>query len=84
MLKTKTTTKHKPIFVNDMTPENKVNYKPQETFSQSLMTYEVIRDKVQTDFRPRHAPEVAEGKKPGGKKQNLNFLFRNKLYINYM
>ena len=69
MLKTKTNTKHKHIFVTDLTPENKVKHKPQETFS--LMSYEVIRDKVQTDFRPRHTPEVAEGKKSG--KKLLNF-----------
>ena len=69
MLNTKSNTKHKPMFVTDVAPENKVKYKPKETFSQTLMNYEVIRDKVQADFKPRSIPEVAEGqKKPGGKK----------------
>lgn len=30
--------------------------KPKETFSQSLMNYEIIRDKVQTQFVPKSTP----------------------------
>jgi hypothetical protein len=73
MLNTKSNTKHKPMFVTDVAPENKVKYKSKETFSQTLMNYEVIRDKVQTDFKPRSTPEIADGKKPGGKKKLINF-----------
>jgi hypothetical protein len=73
MLNTKSNKKHKPVFASDLTPGNKMKYKPKETFSQSMMNYEVIRDKVQTDFQPKHTPEVAETKKPGLKKKLLNF-----------
>ena len=73
MFKSKSNTKHKHVFVSDLAPENKVKHKPKETSSQALISYEIKRDKVQTDFKPRPTPEVAEGKKSGGKKQLLNF-----------
>ena len=81
MLNTKSNTKHKPMFVTDVSPESKVKYKPKETFSQTLMNYEIIRDKVQTDFKPRPTPEVVEEKKPGGKKKLLNFSKLRKIKI---
>ena len=54
-------------------PEAKMKYKPKETFSQTLMNYETIRDKVQTEFKPTHVP-VLETKKPQGKKKMINFF----------
>ena len=73
MLNPKSNKKHKMPFPSDVAPEHKINYKSRESFSQSMMNYEVIRDKVQTDFQPKRIPEVADTKKPGDKKTLLNF-----------
>jgi hypothetical protein len=43
--------------------------KPKETFSQSLMNYEIIRDKVQTQFVPKSTPN----KSNPSKKKLINF-----------
>ena len=43
--------------------------KPKETFSQSLMNYEIIRDNVQTQFIPKTQP----GKTQPSKKKLINF-----------
>lgn len=43
--------------------------KPKETFPQSLMNYEIIRDKVQTQFIPKNGPT----KPAATKKKLINF-----------
>jgi len=73
MLNTKNNKKHKPLFITDVAPENKIKYKSKETFSQTLMNYDTIRDKVQSDFKPKQTPQLADDKKTGGKKKLLNF-----------
>ena len=81
MLNTKNNKKHKQLFITDVAPENKIKYKAKETFSQTLMNYETIRDKVQIDFKPRQTPAVADDKKPGGNKKLLNFQNKFRIYI---
>ena len=65
--------KPKQVFPSDVYPEGKPMKKQRDTYPQSLMNYEIIKDKVQSDFRPKPTPQVAEGKQPGGKKKLLNF-----------
>ena len=67
----------KQIFPSDVYPSGKVTKKPKETMPQSLMNYDIIRDKVQGQLQPRTTPQVAESKKPGSKKSLLNFEFLN-------
>jgi len=63
----------KPIFPSDVAPSNKVT-KFKETFSQSLMNYDVIRDKVQSDFKPKQpTPEPAQTKKSKEQRKLINF-----------
>lgn len=64
---------NKPIYPSDVYPQGKVSKKPKETFPQSLMNYDVIRDKVQSQLQPKTTPQVAEGKKPGNNKKLINF-----------
>ena len=58
----------KQIFPSDVYPSGKVTKKPKETMPQSLMNYDIKRDKVQGQLQPRATPQVAESKKPGSKK----------------
>jgi len=59
----------KPIFPSDVAPNNKVT-KFKETYSQALMNYEVIRDKVQSNFNPKQpTPEPAQTKKSIGQRK---------------
>ena len=46
MLHTKSNKKHKPIIASNVTPGNKMKYKPNETLSQSMMNYAVIREEI--------------------------------------
>jgi hypothetical protein len=63
----------KQIFPSDVYPSGKVTKKPKETMPQSLMNYDIIRDKVQGQLQPRTTPQVVESKKPGSKKSLLKF-----------
>ena len=63
----------KPIYPSEVHPTGKLTKKPQETFSQTLMNYEIIRDKVQSQFQSKPVPQKASSKKPEGKKKLLNF-----------
>ena len=65
--------KSTPTVASDLHPTGKLSKKPKETYSQSMMNYEIIRDKVQTQFQTKYTPPAAESKKPGGKKKLLNF-----------
>ena len=58
-----------PVFPSEVRPQGKVSNKSKETFPQSLMNYDVIRDKVQSQL----VATVAETKIPGGKRKLLNF-----------
>ena len=64
---------NKPIFPSDVAPGNKVKaFK--ETFPQTLMNYDIIREKVQSQFQPKApAAQVADTKKPSGPRKLLNF-----------
>ena len=63
----------KPIFPSDVTPNGKTK-KYKETHSQTLMNYEIIRDKVQSQFQPKTpAVEIAATKKPNGQRKLINF-----------
>ena len=53
MLNTKSNKKHKPIIASNVTPSNNMKYKLKETFSQSMMNYEIIRHNVQTDIQEK-------------------------------
>ena len=58
-----------PVFPSEVRPQGKVSKKSNETFPQSLMNYDIIRDKVQSQLTSK----VAEMKAPGGKKKLVNF-----------
>jgi hypothetical protein len=60
----------KPIFPSDVAPSNKVKVF-KETFPQTLMNYDIIREKVQSQFQSK-AP-VTDTKKPSGPRKLLNF-----------
>ena len=64
----KSATSGKQIFPSDVCPSGKVKKNPKETMPQSLMNYDIIRDKVQGQLQPRATPQVAESKRPGAKK----------------
>ena len=70
MLQTK---QNKTIYPSEVHPTGKLSKKPQETFPQTLMNYEIIRDKVQTQLQSKPTPKQTDSKKPGGKKKLLNF-----------
>ena len=61
---------NKPIFPSDVAPSNKVKVF-KETFPQTLMNYDIIREKAQSQFQPK-AP-VTETKKPSGPRKLINF-----------
>jgi hypothetical protein len=61
---------NKPVFPSDVAPSNKVKVF-KETFPQTLMNYDIIREKAQSQFQPK-AP-VTETKKPSGPRKLLNF-----------
>ena len=42
--------KSQPVYPSEVRPEGKVTKKSKETFPQSLMNYDVIRDKVQSQL----------------------------------
>jgi len=50
------------------TPKTKDNVKHKahnkETYSQTLMNYEIIRDKMQTEFKPKDKPYTIPTTKP--------------------
>lgn len=60
-----------PVFPSEVRPAGKVTKKSKETFPQSLMNYDIIRDKVQSQMQP--VSRAPEPKKPGEKKKLLNF-----------
>jgi hypothetical protein len=63
----------KPVAPTDVAPGKKVN-NFKETYPQSLMNYEVIRDKVMADFKPTTpAPQPAQTKKALGQRKLINF-----------
>ena len=62
-----------PTFASDLHPTGKPSKKPKETYPQTLMNYEIIRDKVQSQFQSKYSPPMAESKKPSGKKELINF-----------
>jgi hypothetical protein len=53
------------VYPSEVRPEGKVSKKSKETFPQSLMNYDVIRDKVQSQLTSK----VVETKKVGAKKK---------------
>ena len=59
----------KPVYPSDVAPSSKVNHY-KETYSQSMMNYEIIREKVQTQFQPK-GPAPAKAK--AAPKKLLNF-----------
>ena len=61
-----------PTFASDLHPTGKPLKKPKETYPQTLMNYEIIRDKVQSQFQAKYTPPMAESKTPG-KKKLINF-----------
>jgi hypothetical protein len=61
-----------PTFASDLHPTGKPCKKPKETYPQTLMNYEIIRDKVQNQFQSKYSPPMAESKK--GKKKLIIFL----------
>jgi len=73
MCHTKQDQNQKPIYPSEVQPTGKLTKKPPETFSQTLMNYEIIRDKVQSQFQSKPVPQKASSKKPEGKKKILNF-----------
>ena len=63
----------KPIAPSDVAPGNKVN-KFKETYSQNLMNYDIIRDKVMANFKPTTpAPQPAQTKKAVGQIKLIDF-----------
>ena len=61
---------HKPIFPSDVAPSHKVKaFK--ETFPQTLMNYDIIREKAQSQLQPK-AP-FTETKKPSGPRKLIFF-----------
>jgi hypothetical protein len=64
----------KQIFPSDVYPSGKVTKKPKETMPQSLMNYDIIRDKVQTQFIPKSAPTSAPNKSNPNKKQLIKTI----------
>ena len=61
--------KRQPVYPSEVRPEGKVSKKSKGTFPQSLMNYDVIRDKVQSQLTSK----VVETKKVGAKKKLLDF-----------
>ena len=61
--------KSQPVYPSEVRPEGKVSKKSKETFPQSFMNYDVIREKVQSQLTSK----VVETKKVGAKKKLLDF-----------
>ena len=66
---------HTPLFASQVYPEGKPK-KVDNTVPKSLNTYEVIRDKVMHDMKPKAAPRESLGTNPKpkgvGKKKLLS------------
>jgi len=60
--------KRKPIYPSEVHPTGKLTKKPQETFSQTLMNYEILTDKVQTQFQSKPIPQKATSKNQAAKR----------------
>ena len=52
-----------PTFASDLHPTGKPCKKPKETYPQTLMNYEIIRDKVQNQFQSKYSPAMQKVKK---------------------
>ncbi len=63
----------KPIYPSDVVPKERLSKAYKESYPQSLMNYEIIRDKVQSPMQSKPTPQVAETKQPGLKKKLINF-----------
>ena len=60
---------HKQVYPSDVTPSGGTTKNLKETYSQSMMNYEIIRETVQNDFQQKALPP----KKANAKKTLLNF-----------
>ena len=61
--------KSQQVYPSDVTPSGSTTKNLKETHSQSMMNYEIIREKVQSDFQPK----TPQPKKAVPRKTLINF-----------